>query len=277
MKVVMRSIGHKMLLLSGDSTSRVLPVEKSDSTYLISFAAPFSFDPRQMVASIEEVVEASGLAKSYLVEVREKGVKEAVYSYEMGLGPVKANFIPCMGRAHPKGQYSIAFTPFDPKEELEAGLEKAKIQESPKGLVPYKQLSLLGIPLLLAGLALFNRRKKKETPDAPIPPTLTTTEETDLLNLGSYEFNTRTLKLNRNGDTTELTGKEAELLMVLHTHVNETMEREQLLKEVWGDEGDYIGRTLDVFISKLRKRLDEDTSVNIKNIRGVGYRLVIES
>jgi DNA-binding response OmpR family regulator len=48
------------------------------------------------------------------------------------------------------------------------------------------------------------------------------------------------------------------------------------LNKVWGDEGDYIGRTLDVFISKLRKKLEADSSIKIVNIRGVGYKLVMD-
>ena len=55
----------------------------------------------------------------------------------------------------------------------------------------------------------------------------------------------------------------------------ELLEREVILKTVWGDDGDYIGRTLDVFISKLRKKLEANTNLKIVNIRGVGYKLVI--
>ena len=57
---------------------------------------------------------------------------------------------------------------------------------------------------------------------------------------------------------------------------NEPVDRNELLREVWGDEGDYVGRTLDVFISKLRKKLKPDPSLKIVNIRGIGYKLVID-
>ena len=55
------------------------------------------------------------------------------------------------------------------------------------------------------------------------------------------------------------------------------MEREVLLNKVWGDQGDYVGRTLDVFISKLRKKLEADPHVKIVSIRGVGYKMVIDA
>jgi DNA-binding response OmpR family regulator len=74
-----------------------------------------------------------------------------------------------------------------------------------------------------------------------------------------------------------LTSKEADLLILLHNSVNTGIEREVILNEVWGDEGDYVGRTLDVFISKLRKKLEGDSSVKIVNIRGVGYKLVLNN
>ena len=54
------------------------------------------------------------------------------------------------------------------------------------------------------------------------------------------------------------------------------MERDVILNMVWGDEGDYIGRTVDVFISKLRKKLEFDSKVKIVNVRGVGYKLVMD-
>jgi len=55
--------------------------------------------------------------------------------------------------------------------------------------------------------------------------------------------------------------------------INQPVEREQILKEGWGDKGDYLGRTLAIYISKLRKKLEPDASWKVENIRGVGYRL----
>jgi DNA-binding response OmpR family regulator len=82
--------------------------------------------------------------------------------------------------------------------------------------------------------------------------------------------------LIREEKTIELTSKESELLNLLYASANETVERDIILNKVWGDEGDYVGRTLDVYISKLRKKLGNDASIQIKNIRGIGYKLIIE-
>jgi DNA-binding response OmpR family regulator len=73
----------------------------------------------------------------------------------------------------------------------------------------------------------------------------------------------------------ELTSKEADLLFLLYSAANNTLERKVILNTVWGDEGDYVGRTLDVFISKLRKKLEADSNLKIVNIHGVGYKFVM--
>jgi len=84
------------------------------------------------------------------------------------------------------------------------------------------------------------------------------------------------MKLNLKAQTIELSSKETDLLHLLYSNENQTLEREEILNKVWGDEGDYVGRTLDVFISKLRKKLEADSNVRIINVRGMGYRFVVQ-
>lgn len=62
----------------------------------------------------------------------------------------------------------------------------------------------------------------------------------------------------------------------LAQHLKQPVEKERILEAVWGDEGNYVGRTLDVFISKLRKKLAIDERIRIINIRGIGCRLQVE-
>jgi DNA-binding response OmpR family regulator len=83
------------------------------------------------------------------------------------------------------------------------------------------------------------------------------------------------MELRLKNEVVKLTSKETDLLLLLHTSANSTLERELILKAVWGNEADYVGRTLDVFISKLRKKLDADSSLKIVNVRGVGYKLIL--
>jgi DNA-binding response OmpR family regulator len=62
---------------------------------------------------------------------------------------------------------------------------------------------------------------------------------------------------------------------LLHGSANSTTERDVILNAVWGEDGDYVGFTLDVFILKLRKKLENDESLRIVNIHGVGYKLIV--
>ena len=98
-----------------------------------------------------------------------------------------------------------------------------------------------------------------------------------IIALGDYQFDKRNTELRIEDQKIELTGKEAELLILLYDSANTTVERDVILNMVWGDQGDYVGRTLDVFISKLRKKLEQDSKVKIVNIRGVGYKLVMNN
>ncbi len=97
----------------------------------------------------------------------------------------------------------------------------------------------------------------------------------DVVNIGLFQFDQKGMRLNLKAQSIELSSKETDLLYLLFTNENKTLEREYILNVVWGDEGDYVGRTLDVFISKLRKKLEADSNVKIINVRGVGYRFVV--
>lgn len=98
-----------------------------------------------------------------------------------------------------------------------------------------------------------------------------------ITNIGKYQFDQRNMNLVFENEKIELSSKESDLLLLLYNAANTTLERGDILKNVWGDEGNYIGRTLDVFISKLRKKLEADTNIKIVNVRGVGYKLILNA
>ncbi len=93
------------------------------------------------------------------------------------------------------------------------------------------------------------------------------------ISIGGYQFFPDKLLLIINGETTKLTKRESETLLVLCRHVNQVIEREVILNMVWGNDNYFNGRSLDVFISRLRKYLNKDTSVEIQNIHGKGFLL----
>ena len=93
--------------------------------------------------------------------------------------------------------------------------------------------------------------------------------------LGKYFFYPEQQFLELNGEKTALTNKEARLLYILTNSPNTVVERNLLQKEVWENEGVIVTRSLDMFISKLRKKLNGDTNVKILNAHGKGYKLEI--
>lgn len=254
-------MGHEILLSSGDSTSRVLPIEKVKNRFRIQFASDFAFAPEEVAETIKRVVVETNIAKKYLAEVEYCGTNMVAYSFEIDRSQEETP-LACRGRIQPKDCYQIWFTILD-----ESAAEEYVMSASvyPKWLAP----ALFGLILTsLSGLGFLLHRKRKLK--------AASSQDPDQIKLGAYWFNPRTMELVLNEKKTELSGKEVDLLLLLYNAANTTLEKAHILKMVWGDDGDYIGRTLDVFISKLRKKLELDPDIRIVNIRGVGYKLVLD-
>ncbi len=93
--------------------------------------------------------------------------------------------------------------------------------------------------------------------------------------IGEYEFDPSRLTIRRNGQERSLTQKEAEVLRYLCQNRERVLKREEILNKIWGNDDYFMGRSLDVFISKLRKYLKDDPAIQIANYHGVGFRLEI--
>ena len=93
--------------------------------------------------------------------------------------------------------------------------------------------------------------------------------------IGSFIFNAGNFELAMEGKRIKLTKKEADLLKILATHMGQVIEREIIANMVWGDDSYFVGRSMDVFITKLRKHLSEDPRIAIVNVHGVGFRLEV--
>ncbi|RYU81857.1 response regulator transcription factor [Hymenobacter persicinus] len=96
----------------------------------------------------------------------------------------------------------------------------------------------------------------------------------ELLRIGRYEFAYAQQKLRLAEAEVQLTNREAELLKRLHDQRNQVLERSAVLRELWGDDHFFNGRSLDVFVTRLRRYLRADPEVQILNIRGIGYKLL---
>ncbi len=92
--------------------------------------------------------------------------------------------------------------------------------------------------------------------------------------IGKYKFDYKHQVLDLNGAQHKLTTKEAELLKLLCLHENDVLDRNFALKSIWNDDNYFNGRSMDVYIAKLRKYLKEDTAVELINVHGKGFKLL---
>lgn len=99
-------------------------------------------------------------------------------------------------------------------------------------------------------------------------------DKTILFKIGKYLFDYKKQTLEFQHSISRLTHREAEILRLLCINRNQVLERSYVLKKVWGDDNFFNARSMDVFITKLRKHLQNDTSIEIINVRGIGYKLV---
>ena len=94
--------------------------------------------------------------------------------------------------------------------------------------------------------------------------------------LGNYKFDSVNLRLYIKGEEKKLTKRESAILKLLTEHKNKVIERSLVLNLIWGDDNYFNGRSLDVFITKLRKYLADDDSIQINNLHGVGFKLEVK-
>ena len=99
-------------------------------------------------------------------------------------------------------------------------------------------------------------------------------KDVTVFRIGKYTFDTQKQTLNINNKSQKLTTKESELLALLCQHVNEILERNYALKAIWVDDNYFNARSMDVYITKLRKLIKDDPSIEIINIHGKGYKLI---
>jgi two-component system OmpR family response regulator len=97
----------------------------------------------------------------------------------------------------------------------------------------------------------------------------------DIYEIGKFVFNARLRTLTSGNDEKKLSPKEAQLLELLALNPNALISREMALKKIWGNDDYFTARSMDVYITKLRKFLSEDPRLNIKNIHGAGFQLIV--
>jgi DNA-binding response OmpR family regulator len=122
--------------------------------------------------------------------------------------------------------------------------------------------------VLLAKIkAILNRQNTPEIPSS----------EEFIFKIGDFNFNSKLRILSNNEHNIKMSPKESQLLRLLVLHLNDLLPREIALNKIWRDDNYFTSRSMDVYIAKLRKCLSYDPNIEIINIHGEGFRLVVKS
>lgn len=253
-ELLLRKIGHRLLLSSGDDTSRVMPIkELGKNQFRIIFENALSIEPDSVIRIVDEIVKESSFPGEYFLDIIDCKTTEQVYGFMRSLSN-KKDIIACQGRTLPTACYfvDIRFTDTVAEKKnnwLIAGAAAA----------------------LLLLISFYFARKKKPVNEEEI------IKEENFIRIGQYRFFSDQHSLEFNNEKIILTNKESKLLLLFANSINQVIDRNVLQKEVWENEGVIVTRSLDMFVSKLRKKLQQDPAIKIVNIPGKGYKLEVTS
>ncbi len=247
--LALRRTADQLLRQAGDSTSRIPPVIQSGkNAWRVILLKPFNYD--RLPEILQTSLDIHSITQSYDVTVRrcKDNVIDLGYSY---LDFAKKTGVACNGREMPSGCHYIEIT---------------FIQNSKKNsLETYITIIILIMCTLFVGVRMYRRQKLK--------PAINNDAATDWIEFGNSRLDLTNQILMSNNVRQTLTFREAKLMMLFATHPGQLLERDFIIRKVWADEGVLVGRSVDVFVSRLRKKLAGDTSVGLSVVHGVGYRL----
>ena len=249
-EIALRNIGHQLLLKTKDSTSTVLPIKQiRENLYQIEFQSQFAFVDDTLINLVQRQFKASQLPSEYIVSVLNCNTQELVFGYEVSLK--KGDTIACSGRSQPMGCYVVQIEFFAEKESNNSAFLVLLI---PFGFIAY-------------------RLRKKVFSNKSVSQYI---DNESHINIGLLKFNPQANLLFYENTKIDLTEKESKLIQKKKKNVNNTTDRELLMSEIWGNDGIVVvGRSLDVLVSKLRKKLEADPEIKILNVHGKGYKLVV--
>jgi DNA-binding winged helix-turn-helix (wHTH) protein len=343
--LIIREIGHRLLLQAGDSTSRVLPVtEIKEGTFLLTFENEFAFSHDSLMMLTHGLFPKTKFPSGYTVTVHECLNGNIVYGFQ--INNTSPDILPCRGRREPQGCYTIEIALPDllenveqtiadidrrteelkaykvdlqevntkpeelksakvdpqeakpkpeelksskvdpqearptPKELKSLNLKHTnpKLEEFKTTIFDYSLVNLIGGMLALLSVALLIGRFGKNLVAVPVQrKNHATIKESipELAALGKFLFDVKDQRLLLGNEVVSLTDKECRILELLNQNFGELISRETLMQKVWISEGVITGRSLDMFVSKLRKKLSSDPDLRITNVHGKGYKLEI--
>ncbi len=259
--LALRQTGHQLLLLNGDSTSTVPPIEELDaSSFQLELNACINYDTLSFL--LTNAFNQFGIKSHFNTMVLDCDSEQIMLGFN-DLAVIEG-VVACAGR----------------EQDADCNIIKVVFEDIENSQIStfYAQLGLgLLLALLLARLFFFPAREKElDTLSSLSNNTESNIENDDVFNIGNSTIDIKNQIYKFDSKAKDLTFREAKLLGYFAQNSNQILGREQLLDEVWGDEGVIVGRSLDVFVSRLRKIITDDHSINIKTVHGVGYKFEIE-
>lgn len=254
--LALRQTGHLLYESCGDTFSQIPAVEQTgEAEFKLKLENGFDYD--KLPEILESSLKSFGVTNSYIVSILTCESESIVLGYN-NLS-IQNQVVACRSR--------------EQDELCKIIMLNIQKQEPVESKVDYSMfwLFLFGvIPLLVF---YINRRKIEAPESAPLFEKL----KNNYLTVGGSTFDPSGLVFSYKDESKPLTFREGKLFEYFINHKNEVLKREDIQNHVWQDEGVIVGRSLDVFISRLRKIIKDDTSLAIKNIHGVGYRLEARS
>jgi hypothetical protein len=267
--LALRRTAHHLLRAAGDSTSRIPAVQQPDPrTFRVQLARSFDYD--KLPGLLRQSLAVHRITGGYDVAVLDCATNQLQLGYNVAdlLGKdADKDSVACGGRSMTAGCYVLQVS-FDTPISV----------AQPKPVWPF--LALGG---LLTGFLVLVWRRQTEPLHPPQPPFEPETqpqpvripEDTNRLCFGRSTLDVSNQILAVGEETHNLTYRETKLLRVFVNHANQVMERDRILDLVWADEGITVGRSVDVFVSRLRKLLQNDPLIKIVAVHGVGYRMEV--
>lgn len=258
--LALRRTADQLLRAVGDTTSLIPPVEQTDARTWRVYVNQ-SFEYKYLAPILQASLDQYQITQPYQVTVRECATSTIDLGYHQK-DLLRDSIIPCGTRVMPEGCHYIEVTFTGPQsvKSFWAGNNKF--------------IFALIFLLLMGGVITWwqlNRRRSK-TLDSSLNG-----HEAKWIPFGQSSLHVSSPILNSGGIRHQLTYREAKLLRLFATHPGELLERDQILQQVWEDEGVQVTRSVDVFVSRLRKKLVADPSIGIVAVHGVGYKLELKT
>ena len=251
--LAIRRTAHFLLREAGDSTSTIPPVEQpAPGVWFLRLSGSFNYD--RLPVLLQAALQAHDIREKYDVTV----LRCEDLALQLGYSSVdleQNQLHPCGGRDMSPGCYNLQVS-------FPAWADTPARPPAPAWL-------FLLAAVLATGFYALGRGRASRSDAEPASPAV----ETEWLHFGQSRLDVANQLLVCGGVSHDLTYRESKLLQLFASRPNQLLERSFILENVWADEGVLVGRSVDVFVSRLRKMLRDDPSLSLVAVHGVGYRL----